>query len=383
MRVKVHLRSYSTKKDRRRWLLIVREQGRPEQYIQLGPISKDEAEKRRIFTLNELLTGTYKGSPSVRLFFGEFCDRVLSDYVASTLAPRTLQLYRESLAHERKFFNGWHLNQIRRQDLETLLSRLPIANRTKNIHLSVLRVILRKAVEWGYLVESPAENIPRWREECGGGSRAMTPAELGRVLETATSWEGSVIKVMAFSGMRPGELSQLKFEDIRWDDGIVKVVSDHQRKTKNRKSRIIPLSPELEQLLRFLWDNWPNMQHGNGKEATPAFLPRTQEQKEYIFCHRDGKQVKLFRKCVASACRKAGVVGVTPHGLRKTFCSLLARGGVHPKVAQKLMGHSDIRMTMDIYTEIGDDQLRDAVNGLPTVRDLQKPKLRVVNTAVE
>ncbi|HEX5036283.1 MAG TPA: site-specific integrase [bacterium] len=382
MRVKVHLRSYSTKKDKRRWLLIVREQGRPEQYIQLGPISKDEAEKRRVITLNDLLTGTYKRGPSVRLFFGEFCDRVLSEYVAGTRAPRTLVVYRECLVQARKHFTGWHLDQIRRQDLEKFLSELPIAGRTKNIRLSVLRVVLRKAVEWGYLDESPAEKIARWREE-SVGSRAMTPTELGRVLDTATSWESSVIKVMAFSGMRPGELSQLKFEDIRWDDGIVKVVSDHQRKTKNRKSRIIPLSPELEQLLRFLWDHWPNMQHGNGKEATPAFLPRTQEQRQYVFCHRDGRQVRLFRKCVASACRKAGVVGVTPHGLRKTFCSLLARGGVHPKVAQKLMGHSDVRMTMDIYTEIGDDQLRDAVNGLPAIRDLQKPRLRVVNTAVE
>jgi len=48
---------------------IVREQGRPEQYIQLGPISRDEAEKRRIITLNDLLTGTYKRGSSVRLLF--------------------------------------------------------------------------------------------------------------------------------------------------------------------------------------------------------------------------------------------------------------------------------------------------------------------------
>ena len=69
---------------------------------------------------------------------------------------------------------------------------------------------------------------------------------------------------------------------------------------------------------------------------------------------------------------------MTPHGLRKTFCSNLARQKVHPKVAQILMGHSDISLTMRVYTEVEEDQLVNAVNSLPTMSDLMKPNLKVV-----
>lgn len=54
------------------------------------------------------------------------------------------------------------------------------------------------------------------------------------------------------------------------------------------------------------------------------------------------------------------------------------RHGAHPRVAQQLLGHSDVRLTMNIYTEVHDDQLRAAVNSLPTDRDLQKEKFRLV-----
>lgn len=370
MRVRVHLRGYATKRDKRRWLLIVREPGRAEQYIHLGPINKREAEERRVTVLNELLNGSFKRAPSVRLPFGEFCDRVLSEFLAGTRSPGTLRQYRERLRQVRKVFESWYLDHMKREDIEKFLSGLKVKNRTKNITLSVLRVVFKKAVEWSYLESSPVEKISPWRDD-RKGSRALTPEELGRVLNKATPWDGAVIRVLVFSGMRPGELSQFKFEDIDWNDHIIRVVSDHERKTKNRKSRIIPMSPDLEKELRFLSENWPNMQFVGGHNGTAEFLPRKEEQGQYVFCHRDGRPVRSFRKSIKNAFRRVGVVGVTPHGLRKTFCSLLARTGVHPKVAQKLMGHTDVRLTLNIYTEVGDDQLRTAVNGLPAVRDLR------------
>lgn len=50
----------------------------------------------------------------------------------------------------------------------------------------------------------------------------------------------------------------------------------------------------------------------------------------------------------------------------------------HPKIAQRLMGHSDIRLTMDIYTEVDTDQLRDAVLNLPTLSEIKRSRLKVV-----
>ena len=191
-----------------------------------------------------------------------------------------------------------------------------------------------------------------------------------------------MIKVLVLTGLRHGELAQLKFSDIDWESRVLRVVSDKTRKTKNRRARLIPMSTDLEQELRFLKENWPNMQFSETVGA-PKFRPRTDEQREYVFCHRDGQSVKCFKKSIATVLTKAGIAGVTPHGLRKTFCSLLARKGVHPKAAQRLMGHADMRMTMDIYTHVEDDQLRSAVDLLPSEREMRKQKLHLVEAFVE
>ena len=44
---------------------------------------------------------------------------------------------------------------------------------------------------------------------------------------------------------------------------------------------------------------------------------------------------------------------VTPHVCRHTFCSNMAKSGMNPKTLQKIMGHSDIGVTLNTYTHVG------------------------------
>jgi integrase len=53
------------------------------------------------------------------------------------------------------------------------------------------------------------------------------------------------------------------------------------------------------------------------------------------------------------------------HALRHTFITNLSRANVSPKVAQTLARHSDIRLTMQIYTHIDSDEQAAAINSLP------------------
>ena len=168
--------------------------------------------------------------------------------------------------------------------------------------------------------------------------------------------------------------ANLKFEDIDWELNRLAVVTDKTRKTKNRKTRFIPLNRDLREVLFFLRDHLP-VPGGNGLVKVK---PREAHQREYVFCHPDGTRVVSFKRSIRGALKKHGITGVSPHGLRKTFCSQLARCKVHPKVAQQLMGHSDVNLTMRVYTEIDDDQMREAVNALPTMNDLRRSNLKLV-----
>ena len=49
---------------------------------------------------------------------------------------------------------------------------------------------------------------------------------------------------------------------------------------------------------------------------------------------------------------------ITPHVCRHTFCSEMARSGMNPKALQYLMGHSDIAVTLNVYTHIGYEDAR-------------------------
>src|SRR5262249_7907642 len=55
------------------------------------------------------------------------------------------------------------------------------------------------------------------------------------------------------------------------------------------------------------------------------------------------------------------------HSLRHSYITLLDRSGVSPKVAKELARHSDIRLTMNVYTHAGLHDLAGAVNGLPSI----------------
>ena len=69
----------------------------------------------------------------------------------------------------------------------------------------------------------------------------------------------------------------------------------------------------------------------------------------------------LYRREYQPFLERAGLAdeGFTIHSLRHTFATTLADKGVHPSTAQKMLGHSDIRMTLAIYTH-ATDEMQDA-----------------------
>jgi integrase len=69
---------------------------------------------------------------------------------------------------------------------------------------------------------------------------------------------------------------------------------------------------------------------------------------------------RSFDRCI----RAAKVPRITVHGTRKTCASLLAALDVHPRVAMRILRHSKINVTMEIYTEAPSEATRDALRKL-------------------
>ena len=65
---------------------------------------------------------------------------------------------------------------------------------------------------------------------------------------------------------------------------------------------------------------------------------------------------------------KIQMPNITPHVCRHTYCSNQAKSGMNPKTLQYLMGHSDIGVTMNVYTHLG---LEDAADELKRIEALE------------
>ena len=62
---------------------------------------------------------------------------------------------------------------------------------------------------------------------------------------------------------------------------------------------------------------------------------------------------------------------ITPHVCRHTYCSNMAKSGMNPKTLQYLMGHSDISVTMNVYTHISFDDAEEELKRMEEFRKAQ------------
>jgi integrase len=108
-------------------------------------------------------------------------------------------------------------------------------------------------------------------------------------------------------------------------------------------------------------------QHRIQQEIMRSAAGDAWEDHGYVFCKPTGKhlnpghdvlvQLKLILK-------KAGLPDIRFHDLRHSVATLLFGQGVHPKVVQEILGHSEISMTMDIYSHMLPTMQKDAMNRL-------------------
>jgi integrase len=160
-----------------------------------------------------------------------------------------------------------------------------------------------------------------------------------------------VYAVLVGTGLRFSELAQLKVGDLHLDARVpgFDVRADID---KAGRPRYLPLKSDLVDLLR---------------RVTAGRKPS-----ELVF------QIpySLIQRFNADLAR-AGIPKVDDrgyradiHSLRKTFGTWLAKAGVHPKVTQELMRHSDIKITMDLYTDPALLDLSGAVGALPMMHQI-------------
>ncbi|MDD5086400.1 MAG: tyrosine-type recombinase/integrase [Candidatus Nanoarchaeia archaeon] len=137
----------------------------------------------------------------------------------------------------------------------------------------------------------------------------------------------TIIMMLYSSGMRAGELTSLKWEDVDFKRNII-----HIKLAKGNKDRIVMLSPKVKKALKQLDIN---------KEG---IIFKTNRNKKY--------SLRSIQQIIKKAAVKAEIKkNVTPHTLRHSFATHLLENGTDLRIIQKLLGHSRPETTQ-IYTHV-------------------------------
>ena len=135
----------------------------------------------------------------------------------------------------------------------------------------------------------------------------------------------------------------------------------HIRGTKTKNAdRLVPIPKELYQLVK----NTPKKEfmavYTNGNKITADNRGRLWKWLWRLM------NIEAGTKTYRNALLEPYVIpkDLTPYCLRHEYCSDLARKGIDIRTAQRLMGHSDISLTANIYTHVNDDKLKEVAKRL-------------------
>ncbi len=155
----------------------------------------------------------------------------------------------------------------------------------------------------------------------------------------------AMLETLYSCGLRVSELVNLKFSDLYFDEGFIRVVG------KGNKERLVPASPSVAKEVKWYVD------------TIRVHLSIQKGHENFVFLNRRGAQ--LTRVMVFTIIKDlAQLIGlsknISPHTFRHSFATHLLEGGANLRAIQDMLGHESITTT-EIYTHLDQRYLKEAI----------------------
>lgn len=247
-----------------------------------------------------------------------------------------------------------HIKEITAKDIDNLLQKLIAQQYGKAVittQKSIINMIFKYAILNGYCEANPVDVI-RLPNNLPKGKRELPTTEEMREINKHTDGFDLFPFFLLNTGMRPSEALAIKDTDIDFKNDCIRpthhVIHDSNTpiyepvlKT-NAAEREIILLDRLKTALPKKFKGFLFSMNGDGKE------PLT----------RKALRVRWKKYCEAYG------LNITPYQLRHGYATMLYEAGVDLKDAQELMGHTDIRMTQNVYTHIRKERKNETAKKL-------------------
>lgn len=311
--------------------------------------TKEEANALLRMKLSEVTKATLLGVRSLDAIQPKtFAAFMSEEYLPHCKATHTATTYVNSDEVRARilkpFFGGMLLRAVTPGDVQRYVDKRiaqpafhrgrPVRPATVNRELVFLSGVFSEAERRGYVERNPVRGIAHLPER-NDKLRWLTVEEEGKLLAYCPAFLRPIVLLAIHTGMRRGEILNLKRVDLNFTDGLIRVAD-----TKNHKARYIPMNAKAREIL----------------EQTPEVLGVP-----FVFVNPDtGDRYVDTTHAFLRACRRAGITGLRFHDLRHTFASRLAQAGVPLNNIRELMGHGSMQMVLR-YAHLSPNCLRDAV----------------------
>ena len=155
----------------------------------------------------------------------------------------------------------------------------------------------------------------------------------------------AIIETLYSCGLRVSELVALRFSDLYFDEGFIRVIG------KGNKERLVPVSQSVEKEIKIYNDHIRRHQNINKGDENVVFLNR--------------RGAKLTRVMIFTIIKQLSEsIGlkknISPHTFRHSFATHLIEGGANLRAIQEMLGHESITTT-EIYTHLDQRFLKEAI----------------------
>jgi len=155
----------------------------------------------------------------------------------------------------------------------------------------------------------------------------------------------AIIETLYSCGLRVSELVSLKFGDLYFEEGFIRVIG------KGNKERLVPVSPSVEKEIGIYNDHVRRHQ---------VIKPGNEQ---IVFLNRRGAQLTrvMIFTIIKDLANSVGLTkSISPHTFRHSFATHMIEGGANLRAVQEMLGHESITTT-EIYTHLDQRFLRDAI----------------------
>lgn len=305
--------------------------------------------------LTELLKASNKSFNDV---FEEWF-KTYQDTVELTTSVRTDDLFR---LHILPSLGQFKISKITPWQCQELITEKGKTFRNIKQIKSYISQIFEFAIKMKLISDNPVKGVVLPKREKIESQNYFTVQELHQFLNIVKEEEPyknyALFRLLAYSGLRKGELYSLRWSDIDFDNQMLSVSKNLgringkalEKSTKNKFSvRQIRLDQDTVNIL----SEWKRQSlREKGKlTVTPLNLS---ESYMFTFINRNGEEEPLYQDYINSILKriidKHGLKKITPHGFRHTHATLMIEIGIDPVNTAKRLGHASSQMTLDTYS---------------------------------